>query len=36
MKKKEKIMQIMTVIGWIIIAFAVFALIMFIINSGVF
>lgn len=37
MKKKseEKLKNILTVIGWIIIAFAIFALVMFIVNSGV-
>lgn len=32
---KEKLKTILTVIGWIIIGFAVIALIIFIINSGV-
>lgn len=38
MKKKseEKLKAVLTIIGWIIIAFAIFALIMFILNSGVF
>ena len=37
MKKesKEKLTVVLTIIGWIIIAFAVIALIMFILNSGV-
>ena len=37
MKKesKEKLNVILTVIGWIIIAFAVVALIVFILRSGV-
>ncbi len=37
MKKnfEEKLKGVLTVIGWILIAFAVFALVMFILNSGV-
>jgi len=35
MRKKEKLRKILTFIGWFIIGFAVMALIMFIINSGV-
>jgi len=37
MKKKseEKLKNVLTVIGWIIIAFAIFVLVMFIVNSGV-
>jgi preprotein translocase subunit SecE len=35
-QSKEKLKQILTVIGWVIIAVAVIALIGFIINSGVF
>ena len=34
-KPKDRLEQILTVVGWVIIAFAVIALIMFIINSGV-
>ena len=36
MVKKEKVRKILTVIGWIIIGFALIALIMFILKSGVF
>lgn len=32
---KEKLKDILTVIGWIVIVFAVIALIMFIFKSGV-
>ncbi len=32
---KEKLKDILTVIGWVIIVFAIIALIMFILKSGV-
>ena len=35
-KQKDRLKDVLTVIGWIIIGFALFALIRFIINSGVF
>jgi len=35
-KQKDRLTDVLTVIGWIIIGFALFALIRFIINSGVF
>lgn len=37
MKKesKERLNAVLTVIGWVVIAFAVIALIMFILKSGV-
>jgi len=34
-KQEDRLKQVLTVIGWIIIGFAVLALIMFVINSGV-
>ncbi len=34
-KTDDRLRQVLTVIGWIIIGFAVVALIMFVINSGV-
>lgn len=35
-KLKETLKNILTVIGWAIIIFALIALVMFILNSGVF
>jgi len=35
-KRKKMLEKVLTVIGWIIITFALFALVRFIINSGVF
>jgi len=35
LKMEDKLKQALTIIGWIIIGFAVIALIMFVINSGV-
>ncbi len=35
-KIKEKLQTILTVVGWVVIAFALVALIMFIVKSGVF
>ncbi len=34
-KSKEKLNDILTVVGWVVIAFAVAALVMFIFKSGV-
>lgn len=35
LKSKEKIRTVLTVIGWMLIGFALMALIIFILNSGV-
>ncbi len=35
-KANEKLQAVLTVIGWIVIAFALVALVMFIVRSGVF
>jgi len=34
-KLKERLKQVLTVVGWVIILFAVIALIIFIVDSGV-
>ena len=34
-KLKERLKQVLTVVGWVIILFAVIALMIFIVDSGV-
>ena len=34
-KLKERLKQVLTVVGWVIILFAVISLIIFIVDSGV-
>jgi len=36
MRKKDKLRKILTIVGWFVIGFAVLALVMFVVNSGVF